>query len=203
MIIDCISDIHGDEPKLEGGDILIIAGDCTARDLPQEWQRFGGWVDKQDYKKKVIVAGNHDGYCETDPYWCEGFIPNSVYLQDTFATVLGVRIYGAPWTPLFCNWYFMLPPSKLKEKWEMMPNDVDILITHGPPYGILDGNNKRRFGDIALLERINIVKPKHHVFGHIHECGGQEFNNSTTHFHNVSNMNEDYELVRGATRIVL
>lgn len=201
MIIDCISDMHGDEPKLEGGDILIVAGDCTGRDLPWEWERFFAWVESQNYEDVILVAGNHDGYLEERT--CEHFFSNLKYLEDKLLEYKGLRIYGTPWTPIFCNWHFMLPPGKIQQKWDLIPDNLDILITHGPPYSTLDGTCGNRHGCPHLLDAVVRAKPKHHVFGHIHESGGKEQITTHTHFHNVSTMNEQYDLVRGAKRIIL
>lgn len=203
MIIDCISDLHGYKPKLQGGDLLIVAGDCTARDIIPQWKEFFDWFKAQDYRKKVLVGGNHDGFleacattkecreiynelCESDQEFIFGdnerfeFLHEGFeYLEDTGTEFEGFKIWGAPWTPEFCGWHFMLPRGDaLKEKWDLIPDDTDILITHGPPYGVLDevlnsGTRKANQGCFALREAVERVRPKLHVFGHIHEGYGK------------------------------
>ncbi len=208
MIIHAISDLHGDQPELPGGDLLIIAGDCTGNDLPIQWQIFGEYINEAKYRQKIIVAGNHDGQCQNDRYWCEGFIPDCQYLQDEAFEWEGLKIYGSPWTPNFCNWYFMAPRGKSLQKiWEKIPRDLDILITHGPPMGILDGVKTawdyNRTGCHDLMEAVMVKKPKAHVFGHIHEHGGKSMKTENTTFYNVACMNEEYDVVRGVTEIKL
>ena len=187
---------------------MIIAGDCTINDNPEQWQAFGGYVHEAKYRQKIIIAGNHDGYCEYDPYWCPGFIPTCIDLQAEGFEFAGLIIWGSPWTPTFYDWHFMLPRGQaLKEKWDKIPRDLDILITHGPPNGILDGVRENYLFNHAgcddLMEAVHVKKPKVHIFGHIHEHGGKRFKGINTTFYNVACMNDEYDLVRGATRIEL
>lgn len=206
VTIDCISDLHGDEPKLGGGDILIVAGDCTGRDTLPDWHRFTSWLKKQDYEHKILVAGNHDGIFEQGEVNSLN-LSGITYLQDTACVACGLSIYGSPWTPQFFDWHFMLPRGEaLKAKWDMIPEGLDILVTHGPPYGILDRvvgkmHKPEKAGCEELLKAIVRTEPKHHVFGHVHEHGGKQFVGEHTIYHNVSIMNELYMMVRGATRI--
>ena len=105
MIIDCISDLHGYQPKLDGGDLLIVAGDLTARDLESQYRQFIYWLDQQDYKKKIIIAGNHDGELQQNP----GLFKFTVfdYLCDSQSVFQDLKIWGSPWTPTFYDWHFM------------------------------------------------------------------------------------------------
>lgn len=228
MIIDCISDLHGFYPKLEGGDLLIVAGDLTARDSYDELDYFERWLKIQNYKSKIIIAGNHDGYIERNPDWLIGseFIylcdssTNFSYFIDGFPQEdekflptghRTLKIWGSPWTPTFCNWHFMLDRgAPIKAKWDLIPDDIDILITHGPPYSILDkvdissrGDKHKHAGCTDLMNRIPKLKNlKLHVFGHIHEGYGHEVINGT-HFVNASHVNEAYEPVNKPIRIEL
>jgi Icc-related predicted phosphoesterase len=217
MIIDCISDLHGSHPKLEGGDLLIVAGDLTARDEPDQHFRFWLWAANQQYKQVVVIAGNHDGYLQENP--------NAIlvgahlsYLCDQYIEFQGLKIWGAPWTPPFFNWHFMLPPEEIKLKWDMIPEDTDILVTHGPSYGILDNPYKipsskhDRCGCPHLREAVERVKPRLHVFGHIHGSYGTTYlkhqgewepNKAQTICVNAAHMNEDYLPVNAPIRIVL
>ena len=239
MIIDAVSDLHGYLPLLTGGDLLIIAGDITAHDDLKEWATFFSWLKKQDYKKKILVAGNHDNFLEV------GF-PKSTeesdslkevqsyleeigefteddrecyeYLCDSGTEFEGLNIWGSPWS----NWFhgvhpkcaaFMPRRSKIQRKFEKIPGDVDILITHSPPFGILDENNKREScGSIYLTQMLDKrIKPKLHFFGHIHEQHGKELvfkrpgtgTENNTRCFNVSYVDEKYKPTNEVRRIVL
>lgn len=180
MIIDCISDLHGFYPELEGGDLLVVAGDWTARDTWQELNQFRSWLFQQTriYKRIVYIAGNHDGGAldtirEVNGHKLDIDPPSVTYLEDSGMEFEGLKIWGSPWTPPFCDWHFMLPEEKLKEKYDMIPFDTDILITHGPPRGILDTNSRGiHCGSIELRKAIERIGPKYAIFGHIHESYG-------------------------------
>ncbi len=179
MIIDCISDLHGARPELEGGDLLIVAGDLTARDEPEQHFRFEEWLEEQDYIKKIVIAGNHDGFLvNRGPHMFAG----AEYLLDSGLSWWGLKIWGSPWTPTFCNWHFMKDRGKeIRKMWDLIPKDTEILITHGPAYGLLDTvdiSSKAVYGRHAGCEELRKVverlpKLKLHVFGHIHEGYGQ------------------------------
>ena len=184
MIIDCISDLHGFVPVLQGGDLLIVAGDCTARNQTKEWKQFFDWFKSQDYKKKILVAGNHDGFlvdCISSKVAEEMGIREDWdydYLMDSGIEFEGLKIWGSPWTPKFFNWYFMKKRGpEIEEKWELIPEDTNILITHGPPYGKLDKNDDGiHCGCVDLQNAVNFMDNlKLHVFGHIHEGYGREY----------------------------
>lgn len=183
MIIDCIADLHGYKPQLGGGDLLIVAGDLTARDMPAQYDVFARWLDNQDYKEKIVIAGNHDGLLEKFPDRIKWDKPPSGgrlysashYLCDSVCKVEGLKIWGSPWTPTFLDWYFMKDRGDpIKEMWDKIPNDIDILITHGPPFGIQDqvDTAEKFLGCEELRNAILRIKPKLHVFGHIHEGFG-------------------------------
>lgn len=209
MIIDCISDLHGYYPELEGGDLLIVAGDLTLRDLVTQHLGFSGWLANQSYEKIILIAGNHDGQM-TD--WKPLDQYNLSYLQDSGTEYKGFKIWGSPWTPTFLNWYFMKDRGmEIKQEWDKIPVDVDILITHGPPYGILDQcedfYNSDQIVHVGCEELRNQldsgrIKPKLHVFGHIHEGYGKQEINGTI-FVNASIMNEKYKPVNKPIRIVI
>lgn len=213
MKIDCISDLHGYKPKLEGGDLLIIAGDLTARDNKYEYVQFSEWFLQQDYRKKIVISGNHEGCIERGDYYFNHEWLG--YLQDSGTEFEGLKIWGSPWTPEFCNWYFMKKRGKeIKEKWDLIPNDIDILITHGPPYGILDSTSfscRRPYGTdhcgcVDLREAIERIQPKLHVFGHIHEGYGQIVLKCTPRdvlCVNASIMDKDYQPVNKPISIEL
>lgn len=209
MIIDCISDLHGHYPDLEGGDLLIVAGDLTAHGIKSQYIEFIDWIVKQKYTRKVVIAGNHDGVLQKDEYF---FHLNRIdeyfdfdYLCDSGEEFHGLKIWGSPWTPEFCGWHFMLDtPEQLAEKWAIIPDDTDILITHGPPLGIRDENNyDGRLGCSELRKKVDsLPNLKLHVFGHIHEGYGQETINKTT-FVNCAHMDIKYRPMNQPIRIVL
>jgi len=210
MEIDCISDLHGHKPKLKGGDLLIVAGDLTARDELEEHMYFCSWLDKQKYKRKVVIAGNHDGNIQRDMI---DSLRGCNYLEDSFTMFEGLKIYGSPWTKTFQNWNFMMEPDKLSEHWDYIPDDVDILVTHGPAYGLLDKvNNISRenvnglAGCPGLRKRLDEICPKLFVCGHIHEGYGQTLlknGNLHTKYVNASLMDDRYNPVNKPVRITL
>lgn len=213
MIIDCISDLHGSYPKLDGGDLLIVAGDLTARDEPKQHMDFLWWLADQDYRKVVLIAGNHDRFYQKHLNKIEFATYGVTYLQDSGCDFDGLKIYGSPWTPEFRNWHFMLPRGSydLMQKWDLIPSDTDILITHGPSYGLLDSvcdmpTKYDRVGCELLREAVERIKPKLHVFGHIHHSYGQmvlKHEGPNTILVNAAHCDEDYKPVNMPIRIEL
>lgn len=193
-----ISDTHTAEAdlKLPKGDILIHCGDfhiMSARDL----DITNKWFLTQPYEYKILIAGNHDGYLENiGTLEAKRRLSNLIYLQDELVEIQGLKFYGSPWSPEFNNWYFMLPrrSQELADIWNKIPTNLDFLITHCPPYKILDKSARGKHCGCEILERIIWEKsPKYHVFGHIHECyGKKEINN--IQFINASTLNGDYIL---------
>jgi Icc-related predicted phosphoesterase len=212
MRITFISDTHTKERnlRLPGGDVLIHGGDI----MNSGWNyadvmNFLKWFASQDYNELIFIAGNHDHRFETDlldiKTMLESF-PTITYLQDDWVEVNGVKIYGSPWQPEFYNWAFNLPRNgwELEQKWKDIPEDTDILITHGPPQGHLDASgppwNQPNLGCELLRVRVDELKPKIHVFGHIHgSAGHKEYGG--THFINASILNEDYVQVNDGVTI--
>jgi len=211
MIIDCISDLHGYKPLLEGGDLLIIAGDLTARDTKSEYADFLKWLDPISfkYKKIILIAGNHDGLIKK--YGTELLPGFCTYLQDSGCDFQGLKIWGSPWTKSFsgmnphCKAFTCDTDEDLEKKWELFPDDIDILITHSPPYGYFDYViRNHNCGSVSLRNHVmNRIKPKLHVFGHIHEWGGRILDTNITKFVNASHVNEYYEPVNEPVRIIL
>lgn len=221
MIIDCISDLHGFYPKLEGGDLLIVAGDLTRTGEMEEYLTFGHWLEAAEYNKKVIIAGNHDTALETDArecYWEWLWKTDAVYLCDSGTEFEGLRIWGSPWTKTFPG---MNPHAKaftvdteeeLWEKFRTMAHNIDVLVTHSPPYGRLDElmEEGKHVGSAALEYAVKRMRPKLHVFGHIHESYGMvrpklDFVHCLGYpiFVNASHVNERYEPVNKPIRINL
>lgn len=202
MRITFISDTHTKQLELDlpGGDLLIHAGDImnSGRDK-EDIHEFCEWFESQDYKHKIFVAGNHDRMFENHPLESNTIVNNYnvTYLQDDEDIIDGVKIYGSPWQPEFMSWAFNLPRrgDELKEKWDSIPSDTDILITHGPPQDHLDVSgppyNEPHLGCELLRVKVDEQPPKIHVFGHIHGGYGYKFHNGT-HFINASVLNERY-----------
>lgn len=203
--IVAISDTHSRHQNfgpLPDGDILIHAGDATVKGNFSEVVEFNRWLGTLPHKHKIFVAGNHDFIFEKSPDIASGLITNATYLQDSFAIVEGLKIYGSPWQPRFYDWAFNLDRGKdIARKWAMIPEDTDVLVTHGPPHGILDMVSDRWTGQAAsvgceeLLPAVQRIKPRAHIFGHIHASYGQLLQDGT-YFINASCCNELYKLVQ-------
>jgi Icc-related predicted phosphoesterase len=222
MIIDCISDLHGAYPHLEGGDLLIVGGDLTSRDSVQEHLEFAIWLANQDYKKIILIAGNHDNHLKR---WLPMKIDNLDYLCDSGCEFEGLKIWGSPWTKTFpnmnphCKAFTVETDEEIAEKWALFPDDIDILITHSPLHGILDQLKRyngmfwhkedgyESCGSVSLrnmvLDGNKFKKLKLHVFGHIHECGGHSLKLPLIEFVNASIMNEHYEPINKPVRVIL
>lgn len=205
MRIVCISDTHTSHKKpfgdngeyLPEGDILLCAGDITNIGDPWDVFNFANSFTKTNFKHKITIAGNHDFCFERQKLLVKDMLEKSgwTYLQDEEVVVEGLKIYGSPWQPEFNNWAFNLPRGeKLKRVWDNIPLDSDIVITHGPPHGILDfvHYDKIHVGCEELLPKILEVKPKLHLFGHIHETYGV-FRDKDITFVNASICNLKYQ----------
>jgi Icc-related predicted phosphoesterase len=176
MRIVCISDTHlrHDLISVPDGDILIHAGDSTMAGRIEEMAAFNAWLGTLPHKHKIIIAGNHDLLFQHSPTLARSLITNAIYLEDSLIEVEGLKIYGSPWQPWFMNWAFNLERGdEIRRKWDLIPQGVDILITHGPPYYFLDLTaDGQRAGCEELAEYVARLKPKAHIFGHIHEGYG-------------------------------
>jgi len=217
MKVTLISDTHTKHKQLNGdlpgGDLLIHAGDFMSSGyVLSEATEFFEWFNTIDnYDDKIFIAGNHDRIMQNEPEQIQGILTGYKtidYLQDEQVTLYydgpngdlpedNVRIYGSPWQPEFYNWAFNLPRNgeRLKAKWDDIPTNTDILITHGPAFGTLDdveGRRGQHLGCELLAEHINTVaRPKIHVCGHIHSGHGYYFDGQT-HYFNASILNERY-----------
>ena len=209
-----ISDTHNRHNNIgvssTGGDIIFHSGDATSQGGDYAIKKFIEWYSSVNYKHKIFIPGNHDfGFereygkysklCEEAGIRC---------LNNTLVEVDGIKIYGSPATPWFYDWAFnygrteaesiMYKVDPIKPLWDVIPEGLDVLLTHGPPYGILDelqfidGTPKGQWvGCYHLRDRIMQVKPKIHAFGHIH-CGyGTQQEGETLHI-NASSLDETY-----------
>jgi Icc-related predicted phosphoesterase len=175
--IVCVSDTHARHhlTVVPDGDVLVHAGDVTRHGALEDVEAFDAWLGKLPHRHKVVICGNHDFCFQNQPVEARVRITNAVYLEDAGCEIGGLTFWGSPWQPWFGGWAFNLPRGEeLARVWAKIPDRVDVLVTHGPPEGILDVTNR---GDLAgcrdLLDRVRVVKPRLHVFGHIHEAAGR------------------------------
>ena len=225
MRIVCISDTHSlhklMKHELPKGDVLIHAGDISNRGGEVDVTNFIYWFQNiQEFDAKIFISGNHDHCFEQvnkphnkrDYDWLRNLMaPENLaqsdvyYLEDNFMIIerpefsRPIKIYGSPWQPWFYDWAFNLPRlgTELQEKWNMIPEDTDVLITHSPPNGYGDlVNNWRQpnthVGCECLISRIGEINPSLNVFGHIHEGYGVQHNENTL-FVNASICTSNYE----------
>lgn len=176
MRVVCLSDTHGRHGTIvvPDGDLLIHAGDSTKRGTRPEIEAFDAWLGGLPHRHKVVIAGNHDFGFEQD-VTARTWIRHAIYLQDEGAVIDGLRIWGSPWQPRFFDWAFNLDRGlALAAVWAKVPDGTDILVTHGPPRGILDRTFRgEHVGcDDLLREVTERIRPRLHVFGHIHEDAG-------------------------------
>jgi Icc-related predicted phosphoesterase len=198
--IVCLSDTHNCHEQIivPDGDILIHAGDATIRGTIDEIVFFNEWFANLPHPHKIFVAGNHDWLFETNNRYARTLLDSSIhYLQDSPVEIEGIKFYGSPYQPRFFDWAFnLMRGAELAEKWKLIPEDTDVLITHGPPFGILDEVPRAYWientGCEELRKRVEIVRPKLHIFGHIH-CTYGATEKFGVKFINASNCDESYE----------
>lgn len=196
-----ISDTHTlhDQIKMPEGDILIHAGDSTGRGSIPEIAMFNNWLGTLDYKHIVVISGNHDWAFQRQPTLARNLMTNAIYLEDQEVTIEGLRVYGSPHSPFFYNWAFNLHRGKeIKTKWDLIPAGIDVLVTHGPPHKVMDRVERDgglNVGCEELALTVQRIKPKLHVFGHIHSGHGIQTIDGVTYV-NASVCNEEYEPVQ-------
>jgi len=199
MKIVAISDTHNKLSKinLPDGDVLVIAGDITNMGTPVELIQFNHVVGliKNKYKYGVLcISGNHDLLFEKDYNYAKSLIPNvDHYLQDSMVEIDGVKFWGSPHTPYFFGWAFNLHRgAEIKAKWDLIPDGIDVLVTHGPAAGVHDVNSRHEsMGCKDLMQAILRVKPKLHICGHNHYGYGIKSFMDTTYI-NAASCNEKY-----------
>jgi len=180
---------HG-ELTVPDGDIFVHAGDMCRGGTLDELAMNVEWLRALPHRHKIIVAGNHDWCFAREPdeaAAARSMLAGMTYLQDSEATVHDLRFYGSPWQPAYNDWAFNLPRGKpLADVWSRIPTGIDVLITHGPPNGYGDRYTMAgRGGCEDLRRRVALVKPRLHMFGHIHQDGGL-WTDGTTTFCNVT-----------------
>lgn len=193
--IVCTSDTHRMHMMLDvpDGDIFIHAGDFTDWGSINDILGFSDWLAELPHKHKIVIAGNHDVKFETYPEISKAALKNAckdvIYLNNKMVEVEGLKIFGSPYTTRFAG-AFQLDIDK--EFWKNLPDGIDILVTHQPPYGILDKVLDENTGSKGLLERVIEIKPKLHVFGHIHESYGKIKQRYGITFVNAASLNWRY-----------
>ena len=210
-IIYCVSDIHGKVDKIDipECDILLIAGDIGrhGRQIYKDanWleYNFNPWLKKQPAKHIVMTPGNHDIVFQD----ARSLVPkfDCHLLIDEMVEIDGIKIYGSPWSLEFYDWGFNLSEEKLKLVWDKIPEDIDILLVHSPPFGILDmthhpGYPAKRIGSRSLTDRIKKIRPKYVVFGHNHGEPGVIKRDGVTYI-NATLLDDSYMVVNSPTLI--
>jgi Icc-related predicted phosphoesterase len=208
MKIVCISDTHNKHHHftekinaIEDIDIIIHAGDVSSRGYRWEIEDFLKWFSKLNARYRVFTGGNHDFFMEDSPKQMEEMLlsySEVTYLEESEVVIDGIKIFGSPTTPFFHNWAFNVHRGQpIREYWLKIPLDTDVLITHGPPKGILDyvAREGKGVGCADLLDVIQSqLNLKLFVCGHIHQSSGMKVIGETT-FVNASVLSEQYEPV--------
>ncbi len=198
MKIVCLSDTHEKhkQVKLPEGDLLIHAGDFTWSGKQGPTMDFLDWLEDRPFKHKILISGNHDFYFEHGKNLNRFENRSLHYLINSGVLLDGrVKVWGSPFTPEFMHWAFMGTPKELETLWAGIPEHLDVLVTHGPPFGVLDRTTEgKNAGCPHLLKAVQNKKPRVHLFGHIHEGYGMTEKNGTV-FVNTSLCNENYDLV--------
>lgn len=223
MRIVAISDTHGlhSHVKIPECDLLIHCGDWSSQGAEIPTRKFAQWLAEQPARHIVLVPGNHEVKFEKELPFSRSWITDESskinLLVEQSIEIDGIKIYGSPWTPYFYDWAFngarnineQLAYSKqaeliplMNDLWKKMPDDTDILVTHGPPYEILDKTLDGRFvGCVDLYNRIFEVKPDLVFFGHIHLNGGQEQHVNGVSFYNAAICDERYYPTNRITQV--
>jgi Icc-related predicted phosphoesterase len=210
MKICCVSDTHErhDHFEIPPSDLLVHAGDMTMMGNLEALKDFHGWcvrlLNAGIVKKVIAIAGNHDFLFEREPELARSIFQSISYLEDSGEEWEGIRFHGTPWQPWFHDWAFNLrTEDELRRKFAMIPEKTDVLISHGPPRGILDRTIEGlSVGSTSLLDRILQVKPKLVIFGHIHEGYGM-LEQDGIRFVNASNCDVRYRPVQQPITIEL
>jgi len=202
--IAAFSDTHMLHQRVEipEADLLIFAGDMSVCRTLQDIAGFNDFLKTLPHKHKVVIGGNHDHLLAASPELGRKLLHDAIYLQDESIIIEGVKIYGSPWQPIFntnaCD-AFALPRGKvIRQKWDMIPPDTDILITHSPPAGIMDEDGGVSHGCTDLFYAVQRIAPAFHIFGHIHNHNGMQRIGPTTYIN--CNVKDKNNRVRPALR---
>jgi Icc-related predicted phosphoesterase len=202
--IIAVSDTHCNEPELPEGRILVHAGDFTIAGNRKETENAMRWLGRQAKKFDYVVCipGNHDWFfyhagARVSRQFIQDYsgAENIIYLVDEGTQLGQYYFWGSPWQPEFCNWAWNAKRgAEIKKYWDMIPTNTDILITHGPPKNILDWVGKDRVGCEELAVAVTRLRPKLHIFGHIHSAAGNTATTMYTQHCNAALVDETYRL---------
>ena len=202
MKIALFSDTHAShgQIRIPDAEMLIFAGDMTHCRTSLDVSDFNRFLKHLPHKYKIVIGGNHDHILARDPQRARMLLSEAVYLLDESVAIEGITIYGSPWHPVFndraCD-AFALPRGKaLKEKWDLIPPGIDILVTHTPPAGILDQDGPVSHGCSDLTAAVVALKPGYHIFGHIHRHHGMVKHGATSYIN--CNVQGDNGVLRSA-----
>jgi Icc-related predicted phosphoesterase len=205
--ITIISDTHGEHDKLGrlSGDVLIHCGDMFNMFSPNDddLERMDEWLGKQAFDLILCIGGNHDFPLAAHASGGTSRFRNAVYLEASSHLHEGIHFFGAPWVPELAGQAFFQKPRELRRKWAEIPQDVDVLITHSPPAGVLDiSSSKLQLGCAHLATRLRDISPRLHCFGHVHASSGTLESGNTT-FVNAAMVNSQYQLTHQPYEVVL
>lgn len=180
MRIVCISDTHSMHrhiSQVPDGDVLVHAGDLLGRGKLEELEDLNDWFGVLSHTHKIVIAGNHDWCFEKNAELARAAMTNMIYLEESGIRIGDTEFWGSPYTPWFHDWAFNVERGpKMAGCWAKIPATTDVLITHGPPYRILDAVNgtdgNMHVGCMDLLLKLKDLDLKAHIFGHIHEGYG-------------------------------
>ena len=233
--ICAISDIHGTLIDVPECDILCICGDILPLDIQRNndesiaWLAgpFQNWLLEAPCEYVVMIWGNHDWYGDK---CCRGGLegweqcerlfkrdlgpdPKIHILQDEEIEILGIKFYGTSWCPSLCNWAFYGDSKTLEEKFDLIPLDTNVLLTHCPPeFGqqgiVLQQNNWNFLANFGCSELQDAIERKfvdlrrnkdynklYVLSGHIHSGNHEWENEGNVWYRNVSIKDENYEAV--------
>ena len=199
MKIVFISDTHNQHRDLvlPVGDMILHGGDVSNKGSKEEIQDFLDWFSSLPYKYKIFIAGNHDRYMETasQEEIQELIQDNIIYLNDSGIEIEGINIWGSPIQPWFYDFAFNRQRgAEIAKHWALIPENTDLLLTHGPPFKIMDKTfTGLEVGCEDLVKAIDQLNIKVHMFGHIHEAYGQMDLNGVQYI-NASIVNHHYNL---------
>jgi Icc-related predicted phosphoesterase len=198
MEFTLISDTHNSHNQLDltKGDILLHSGDISLHGTEKEFFEFIDWFKKQPYKYKIFIAGNHDFFIyEKGKDYIKDICRQNdiIYLQDDLIIINDISIYGTPWVPVYKNMAFNLDQNELYNNFNLIPNKIDILLTHTPPFKVLDYVPRKDInaGCKILSERLSKVDFRICSFGHIHEGNGLLIDKNKTFINSVPQMTYD------------
>lgn len=215
MRLVAISDVHGKWKKLKipTCDILISAGDYSFKGEPHMVKDFHAWLEVQDAGHIISVQGNHELWVEKNfqeaKELAESVCPAVHFIDEGLVEIEGLKIWCSAITPWFHDWAWNRHRGpEIKSHWDRIPDDTNIIVTHGPAYGILDlvvaanGDPQRNVGCVQLGKRIKEIKPDIHICGHIHSGHG-EFEQDGIRYFNASICDEMYYPSYPITEIIL